>query len=128
MSKFDIAAKVLWKTVFLAVQLIAVITVISIIYGFIADGHFTLFYVFTWNFVAAAVVIAAGLVIWFMPARLAARFKKSKLIDHTTYKDEIMEERRVKQVKGLEIICIGIAATLITALVELVIWLIVVGV
>jgi hypothetical protein len=125
MSNLYAAMKKTGKILFLSLQSIAVVTVVCIVYGFILERGFTLAYIFTGNFIAAAVIIASGVVIWFMPVRLALRLRKSKLIDHTTYKDAYMDERKVKQDKGLEVLCIGIACIIITGLIELVLWLLI---
>jgi hypothetical protein len=125
MSNLQASINKIGKILFLSLQSIAIVTAVCIVYGLFSERRFTLAYVFTGNFIAAAIITAAGVVIWFLPVRLALRLMKSKLIDHTTYKDHYMDERKKKQDKALEIICIGIACTFITGLIELILWLLI---
>ena len=114
MSRFEKAL----KQAGLLALLMFVLTVLGIVYGFVFDGHFTLAYVLTANFFGGAIIILTGMVVWFGPMR----FQNQRLIDHTTYAGARYELREKKRRKGMEILLIGIAVILMTAMVELALW------
>jgi len=121
-EEIKLALKRIGKTVFIAFQLVVVVSVISVIYGLVTDGKFTISYIFIANFATAALVIAAALVILIIPANMSARIRKSNLIDHTTYKEAYMEEREKKREKSYEILYLGITALLLTGIIELIVY------
>jgi len=118
------ALKGIGRTFLISLQLVAVVTVLCVVYGLIADGKFTMSYIFIGNFAAAALVIASALIILVLPANMTARMRKSRLIDHTTYKEAYIEEREKKRGQGYEILFIGIASIILTGVIELLIWVI----
>ena len=96
-----------------SIQLLAAITVAAILYGTAMHGHFTLLYVFTANFLAGALIISAGLVIFIVPIR-----PKGKLIDHSTFGAALMEMREKKRKRSLDLIYLGICIILIPAVIQ----------
>jgi len=122
---FEDLLKKAGKMAFLALQLVAVVTVLTMIFGSISDRSFSLAYVFPGNYIVSAAVVAVGLLLWFMPTRLAVKMKKSKLVDHSTIGEVMREERKKKQDKGFEILILGIFAAIIAAILELILWLII---
>jgi len=121
------ALKRLGRILLASLIVIAAVTVLCFAYGLIADGRFTMAYVFTGNYAVGAIAIAAGLVIHFVPAQHTARLRKSKLIDITAYKEARKEESGRKQWKGNDVLFTGIATMFIAAILELLIWFITVG-
>jgi len=108
------------KTILTSAQLVAVVAVSSVAYGFITLGAFSYSYAFTANFGVGVTILAGGLLILATPTFLL--IKKSRLVDHTTYGQRAMEERERKRVLAYELICIGIYSISITAVVQLVVW------
>ena len=106
----------------MALVIIAIVTVISVIFGLISDGSFRLSRIFRWNFIVAALICAGGLVIQFLPFGLMTKIKTSKLIDHSNVVEVSMDEREKKRKKGLEVLFIGLTAFLITGVLEIVFW------
>ena len=108
------------KIVSTSAQLVALISVLSVAYGFVISGFFDLGYAYTANFWAGAVIITAGLSMLFVPTFLL--MKKDKLIDHTTYGQRFMKEREKKLARARELICIGMCNITITAVVQLILF------
>ena len=109
------------KTVLTSAQLVAAVTGLAIIYGFITHGTFTYAYAFITNFWVGVIILISGLLVLITPTFLL--MKKSRLIDHTTYGERFMEECEYKRVQANELICIGIYSISITAVVQLIVWL-----
>ena len=130
MDKEDIikrALKRLGRILCLSLLLVAAIAVFCIIYGLIADGYITVANIFTVNYAVGVLIIGGSIVVHFLPSRQTERLKRDKLIDITAYKEAKMEERGRKRWKGSDVLYIGIAALFITAVLELLVWLITTG-
>jgi len=106
-----------------SIFIIAVVTVISVVYGLVADGRFTIEYVFVPNYVVAAVLIAGGLLFPAAPNRFVDKIRSRQLADYNMHKD-YMDSRAQKQKQGFKILWVGIASASITGIVEIIIWLI----
>ena len=111
---------------FALVSIICVVAcaVIGIIYGLISTRIFTLQYVFSAVFVAGAVVILIGVVAALVPIR--PKMKDSNLIDHSNYAEITMERREKKRKTSHFLIYLGISITMIAAVIQWILSLIIV--
>lgn len=89
----------------------------SIIISSITSGRLSFDYIFVSNFVVGGILSTSGIWQFAKPVWL----KKGPLIDHTTYKDVLMEKREEKKVKAIEILIIGIGIILIAGIAEIII-------
>ena len=96
---------------------IGIVAILSIIYGLIAHGFFTLSYVFVANFLIGAVVIAAGIFAMFVPSSMLP--KGDKLFDHTTYVQRSFNARQRRQKLSMEILMVGITNIVLAGLIEI---------
>ena len=103
------------KTAVISLQLILATTVLSVVYGFIRRGTFTLVYVFNTNFFVGAIITTIGVIRIFLPDF----FKFDKLTDHTTLFQRYAEQREKKQEKAYEYLFLGMLVIVITGLVQL---------
>ena len=111
-----------FRNILVSLQLILVMTVLSLVYGFVVRGGFTFAYVFNGNFIAGAFVICVALIRLILPAR----FKFDKLTDHTTFGERYYaEQHREKQKKAHEFLFLGITMIVITGLLQLILSLII---
>jgi len=110
------------KALLMSSQIVAVTIVAGIIYGLVAKGRFTFDHAWSAGFVVGAIIIVAGAVMFIMP--LSTLFKKSRLLDHTTYREKIDEERSVKNKKVKWLLIVGIFTIIITGAIQLLVWLI----
>jgi len=104
------------KTVVFSLQLILVMAAISVVYGFIAQGRFTLAYVFRLNFLVGAIIICVALVMKFF----SFRFKFDKLTDHSTFNERFMEQHKQTQEKAHTFLFLGLLVIIITGLIQIV--------
>ena len=109
------------KTLSMSAFLVAVISALSIAYGFITLRAFTLAFAFIANFAVGAVIILAGFALLLTPTFLLNSVRKSNLIDHTTGQ-RLWEEREKKRVRAYELMYIGMSNISITAVVQLALW------
>ena len=77
-------------------------------------------YVFQANFAVGIVVVLAALVVLFMPVFMP---RGDKLLDHSTYSERVLEEREKKRIRAYNMLYVGIGQILLTAILELVAWL-----
>ena len=105
------------KTVLISLQFVIVTSLLSVIYGFIRRGVFTLAYVFNTNFLVGAAIIFLGLLMMFLPASFKLFF--DKLTDHTSFAERYAERHLEKQKKAYEFLFIGISVIIITGIVQL---------
>ena len=104
------------KTVVLSLQLILVTAVLSIGYGFITRGRFTLAYVFTANFLIGAGIICVALVMKFFKVR----FKFDKLTDHSTFNERFMEQYKQTQEKAHTFLFLGLLVIILTGVIQII--------
>ena len=101
---------------------IIVIAAFSIVYGFIAHGSFTLRYIFNANFLAGIILVAAGIVLMFIPTIFS--LWKEKLLDHSTYVEKSYDSREYRQQKARMILWLGLFNLILTGLIQLLLSLI----
>jgi len=111
------------KLLLISLCLIIIIAALSIIYGFIVHGVFTLRYIFNANFLVGVLMIAAGIVIMFLPNTLAIR---TKLFDHSTMVEKSYDSRENRQQKARMILWLGIITVVLTGLIQLLLSVIIV--
>ena len=109
--------------IFMSMRLVALMTVIGLIFSLLSTGRVSLSYLYTANFGLGLIILLSGLFWLAMPTQLL--IKKSVLIDHSTYGERYIEERERKRVRGLELVYIGICNIVITAVLQhIVMWVI----
>jgi len=96
---------------------IVIIAIFSIIFGFIAQGGFTLRYVFNANFLTAVIIIVFGIVIMLFPTILT--MLKDKLVDSSTYIEKSYDKREDRQGKARIVLWLGIYNMVFTGLIQL---------
>ena len=116
------ALRKLGRTLCISLLLVAAVAVLCIIYGFIADRRFMIAYVFTGNFAVGTLLIVGSIVVHLLPSRQDMRIRNDKLIDLPAYKEARMGERK-NPWKGNNVLYIGIATIFLTAVFELLVWL-----
>jgi len=125
MDSFRTTVKEVGKILLLSLQIVAVVSIVSIVIASVVARRFSLALVFQGNLIAAVVIITVGLVIWFFPVSLLARFNKNKLVDYSTVVEFLREERKKKQRKGNETIWIGLSCGIISGVIQILLWMIV---
>ena len=103
--------------------IVVVVAICGIIFGLITVGHFTLNYAFTANFIVAAVMITAGLLLPLAPNRVVDKLRNRQLVEYYMHSD-FMRTRASKQKQGYRIMWVGLSCAAITGVLEIVIWLI----
>ena len=121
MEKIKPLLKRFVKILHLACLIIVAVTVLGIAYGFIVERSFTLEYAFFANFIVAALIIAVGFLLPAAPDRFVNKLRSRQLVEYTMHKD-YMESRQRKQKEGHRIMAVGIAAGVITGLLEALVW------
>jgi len=111
------------RTLTLSLIIITIVSVLILLYALITERQQILGLIFRANYVLASLLIVTGVLNLLFPSRIAARMKKSKLIDHSTYADVQQEEREKKQATGNNLLYLGITGILITGIAEVIIWL-----
>jgi len=97
---------------------IAVIAVLSIGYGFIAHGVFTLRYVFPVNFFIGMILIPSGILMMFIPSVYSSK-KSQKLLDSSTFVERSFDDREKRQKKARMILWLGLFNMIFTGLIQL---------
>jgi len=114
--------KLYLKLLPISFTIIAIITVLGVIYGLIVERMFTLEYAFQANFFVAAIIIGTGIIIFFLPdylIRMSGRLLDSQGI----FSKRGLEVREKRKASGYAILWIGIFNGIIVGMVEIVIWL-----
>ena len=101
---------------------IFIIAIGGVIYGLAIGEGLTLAYAYHANFVIGAILMAAGIVLLFLPISLS--HKKDKLTDHTTYVERTQDAREEKQKKAYDLIYLGILNVINAGTIQVVFWLI----
>ena len=96
---------------------IIIIAIFSIIYGLIAQGGFTLRYIFTANFLAAVIIIVFGIVIMLFPTILT--MLRDKVVDSSNYIEKSYDKREDRQGKARIVLWLGIYNMVFTGLIQL---------
>ena len=96
---------------------IVIIAAVSIVYGFIAHGRFTLRYIFDANFIVGALVIVTGMWVMFAPSNIMP--KGVRLFDRATVIERSFDAREARQLKARDILWIGIFNVVLAGLIQL---------
>lgn len=107
-----------YRIVSTSAALVLLVSLICLLYSFIAHGIFSTDYIITANLVVGAFVTATGLAVLIRPIHR----RDDKLIDSTTYIERTQDAREGKRKWGNEILLTGIAAVFITLVLEVVLW------
>jgi hypothetical protein len=109
--------KLYLKLLLVSLCFILIVAALSIVYGFIAHSAFTLRYVFNANFAVAAVLIAVGIVLFFIPSSFVD--KGSRLLDRSTLVERSFDSRERRQQNAGLILWLGIYNTLLAGLIQI---------
>ena len=110
-----ILARKFAKTFAVSLQFILAASVLAVVYGFFADGVFTLAYVFFACFLTGAAIICVAVIIMILPAG----FKPDKLTDHTTVAERYLDKHAKKQKRAFSFLYLGLSVIVITGLLQL---------
>jgi len=110
-----------FRTISTAATLVLIVAAVALVYSLIAHGRVNMNYMITANLVVGALIIAAGLIILIRPIRKG----DDALMDSTTYIERTQDAREQKRKWGYEMLFTGLAAVLVTLVLEVVLWLIV---
>ncbi|MCL2874319.1 MAG: hypothetical protein FWE29_05230 [Defluviitaleaceae bacterium] len=101
---------------------ILIIAVCGVIYGFVIGDGLTFSYAYSANFIIGAILMAAGIVLLFLPIGIS--FKSNKLVDHSTYVERTKDARESKQEKAYELLYLGFLNVINAGTIQIVHWLI----
>jgi len=105
------------RTVLIALQFILAAFVAGIIYGFIAEGAFTLAYIFNASFSLGAVIIGIALIIMIVPAN----FSFDKLTDASTFTERYyIDKHSKKQKKAYGFLFLGLLIIMMSGVLQLI--------
>ena len=104
------------KTFIISLQLVLLISVLAVAYGFIRQGSFTLAYVVNACLFTGAFITFIGLLVKLFPAFI----KFGKLTDHTTYVERSADKRLERQEKGNYLLFMGLLVIFITGFIQFV--------
>jgi len=93
------------------------VAALSIGYGFVVHGIFTLRYIFDANFLAGIVLVVIGIVLMFVPSSFA--FKSNMLLDSSTFIERSYDNREIRQEKARLVLWFGIFTIILTGLIQL---------
>ena len=105
------------KVFFLSLCSIVIIAVLSIVYGLIAHRSFTVQYIFDANFFAGFILIAAGVVIMFLPSVFFT--KDGKSLEQFTLFDRSLDNREKKQQLARVVLWLGLFIVILAGLIQL---------
>lgn len=107
----------------ISLGLIIAVAALSLFYGFLAHNMLTLRYIFPFNFIVAAALIAIGVALNFVPAAFLS--KGSKFLDHSTFVGRSFETRENRQRNARAVLWMGIYSFLLTGLIQILLSLII---
>jgi len=105
------------KLLFVSMCLIVIIAILSIVYDLIVHRSITFRYIFSANFFAGIFVMAAGIVIMFLPS--AIFFKDNKSMDRFNYVEHSFDNREKRQQIARIILWLGLYIVVFTGLIQL---------
>jgi len=105
------------KIALISLFIIIVVAGLSIIYGFIAHGVFTLRYIFNANFLVGAVLIAIGIVIMFLPSAFISAGKS--WLEKSSFLERSYDNREKRQEIARIILWLGLFCMILTGLIQL---------
>jgi len=114
----DILLKIL-KLLRTSAAFVAGTAIVGVIYGFIAQGRFTLQYAYDACFAVGAFIVLVGLITMYKPVR-KKQMGSELLIDHTTYAQKKREIREQNRIKGFGFLYMGLCIALIAGIVQII--------
>ena len=105
------------KLLLVSFCLIIVVAFISIIYGFIAHGIFTLRYIFNANFMVGAIITAIGILIMFSPTAIFMAGKN--WLEKSAFLERSYDTREYKQQIARMLLWLGMITMVLTGLIQL---------
>ncbi|GAB6086589.1 hypothetical protein [Alkaliphilus crotonatoxidans] len=105
------------KLLKISVSSILILSLISLLYSLIKKGPI-LKNIFNFNFFLASIIIAYGVVTFFLPISLK---KTKRLVDHSNVADVVREEKEKKYEGAIESILWGIMNILIVGIIEIIV-------
>jgi flagellar basal body-associated protein FliL len=106
------------KLLLVSLIFIVAVAVLSIIYGLIAHGVFTMRYVFEANFLVAILLITGGVVVMFLPSSFMLR--KDRLVDGSTFIERAFEDRENRQQKARVVLWVGLLNLFFAGMIQLI--------
>jgi len=105
------------KLALISLCIIIVVAILSIIYGFIAHGVFTLRYIFDANFLAGAVLMAIGVLVMFAPSAFLMAGKT--WLEKSSFLERSYDNREKRQQIARMILWLGLFCMIIAGLIQL---------
>ena len=105
------------KLALISLCIIIVVAILSIIYGFIAHGIFTLRYIFDANFLAGAVLMAIGVLVMFAPSAFLMAGKT--WLEKSSFLERSYDNREKRQQIARMILWLGLFCMILTGLIQL---------
>jgi len=105
------------KLILVSFGLIVTVALLSIVYGFIAHGIFTLRYIFDANFMVGAIITAAGVLVMFSPTAIFISAKN--WLEKSSFLETSYDTREYKQQIARMLLWLGMITMLLTGLIQL---------
>ena len=113
----------LLKLIPFVLAFIVIIAALSLVYGLVMHGTFTLRYIFNANFLAGVALIVISVVLMFVPSSFA--FKSDILLDRSTFIERSYDTRENRQQKARIVLWFGIFTIVLTGIIQLILsWII----
>ena len=97
--------------------LIIAVALLSIIYGFIAHGVFTLRYIFDANFMVGAIITAAGVLVMFAPSAVFLAGKS--WLERSSFLERTYDSREHRQGIARMLLWLGMITMVLAGLIQL---------
>ena len=111
------------KLIPISLGLMIILAALSVVYGFIAHGVFTLRYVFDVNFFAGTILIAIGIILMFLPSAFLTAGRT--WLERSSFLERSYDSREVRQNKARMILWFGIITLVLASLIQLLLSLII---
>jgi len=111
------------RLLFVSLCLIVIIAMLSIVYGLAVHRSFTLQYIFNANFAIGCILIAAGILIMFLPSVVFT--KASTTLERFSYLERSFDNREKRQQIARMILWLGLFIMVLAGLIQLLLSLII---
>ena len=105
------------KLLLLSFCIIVAVAGLSLIYGAIAHGIFTLRYVFDANFIVGSIIILVGIIIMFLPTTVFT--KTGNALEKFTLMERSFINRESKQKKARVVLWLGLFIVVLAGLIQI---------